>query len=147
MIIKNALISIDLKNGITWGKATSLCKVKRENVRNNIASPLYKRNKVKDYYNSLTVICKDYNIEFRMYDDGMAYRFIGHSSDSITIDNEQSEVNFAKDFKAYVPYIINRSKKAGTPLDLLHANYQKSILIILWLCLLQLNWNMVKSYV
>ncbi len=117
LIIKNALISIDLKNGITWGKATSLCKVKRENVRNNIASPLYKRNKVKDYYNSLTVICKDYNIEFRMYDDGMAYRFIGHSSDSITIDNEQSEVNFAKDFKAYVPYIINRSKKAGTPLE------------------------------
>lgn len=116
-ILEASPIAMQLADGQAWGKNTSKAKVRRGSARNTIDAPLYKRAKVADCYNALTLTGRGYELEFRMYDDGMAYRFVGKTHDSVTVRNEEAQFNFAKDFEATVPYIINRTKKPGAPLE------------------------------
>ncbi len=40
----------------------------------------YRANELRDYYNELTLrFKKDWNVEFRAYNDGIAYRFVSRS--------------------------------------------------------------------
>ena len=45
-----------------------------------VPSPFYRANELRDYYNELTLrFKKDWNVEFRAYNDGIAYRFVSRS--------------------------------------------------------------------
>ena len=51
-----------------------------------------KFNHIQDCYNQLLLQYKDYSIEFRAYNDGIAYRFIGNSTGTSTIDEEKCSI-------------------------------------------------------
>ena len=58
------------KSGV--GKATN-----KVQVRTQFATPFYKKAVVKDEYNGMTVSFKNgISVEFRVYNDGAAYRFL-----------------------------------------------------------------------
>ena len=116
-ILQPSAVAMRLEGGTVWGENTGSAKAKRRTVSQRIASPLYKRASVDDRYNSLTLTCRGYALEFRMYDDGLAYRFTGALRDSVTIEDETAGYRFQKDFQAQVPYIISRTKKPGEPLE------------------------------
>ncbi len=116
-ILQPSPIAMRIAGGAVWGENTGAAKAKRRSVNQNIASPFYKKASVTDRYNSLTLVCRGYSLEFRMYDDGLAYRFTGAAKDSVTIEDETAQYRFSEDFQASVPYIINRSKKPGAPLS------------------------------
>ena len=115
-ILDASPIALRLRDGTAWGTHMAGAKASTATVRATIASPLYRQATVADRYNALTLRAKGYSLEFRMYDDGLAYRFVGHTRDSLVIADEQAHYRLAADHQAYVPYIVNRSKQAGAPL-------------------------------
>lgn len=62
-----------------------------------------KYSSVKSNYNSLTLSFKGgYNVEFRAFDDGIAYRFITSKKDSIEVMNEEFTVNFPAEYTLHL---------------------------------------------
>jgi alpha-glucosidase len=54
-----------------------------------------KSETIRDHYNELTLTFKpDYRIEFRMYDEGLAYRIVTGRKDDLTIRNETGGYRF-----------------------------------------------------
>lgn len=110
IILKDSRIALQLKNCI-WGENDKVLSVKKESVNNIISSPFYKRAEVKDDYNLLLLHFENFNLEFRMYDDGLAYRFQGLKKGEIIVENEVAEYVFPIDFDTWVPYAPSRTKK------------------------------------
>jgi alpha-glucosidase len=58
---------------------------------------------VVDKYNLLRLDFKKHALEFRIYDEGIAYRFVGSSEIDITINSESLEIDFAEGTTVYFP--------------------------------------------
>lgn len=56
-------------------------------------------------YQQLTLGAGDYDLQFRVFDDAAAYRFISKKVINKVI-NETSEFIFADDYPAFVPYVM-----------------------------------------
>jgi len=97
-ILLDGTMDVSTKGGI--GKES-----KREQVRSQFETPFYKKSVVKDEYNSLTISFKNgISLEFRVYNDGAAYRFIINRKKASEVTSEQAEFCFADDYQAFVPY-------------------------------------------
>lgn len=63
-----------------------------------------KSKMVKSEYNELYLkIRGDYSIVFRVYNEGIAYRFETRFKDEITVVNEKADINLASDFSVLFP--------------------------------------------
>ncbi len=72
----------------------------------------YKKASVDNVYNHLTLEFKGYSVEFRAFDNGVAYRFVSTAkSGEFTVTDELTEFNFAEDWTAWVPYVKSNEKK------------------------------------
>ena len=59
---------------------------------------------VEDHYKMLKINFKeDYSLIFRLYNDGVAYRFVTSIDKNIKVNEENIEFNFAEDFNIYFP--------------------------------------------
>ncbi len=89
-----------------------VAKTVRTSVDTPIPTLYYRKDTVTDRYNELTLKFKgDYSVTFRMYDDGMAYRFgLGRKGATI-IEQETAAYRFPKDYKTYTAYVNNADKK------------------------------------
>ena len=98
-------ISMQLDNGQTWGKEVKTVKARKVKSNSVIKSPFYQRKEVTDCYNGLILNCgKEFDIEFRTYDEGMAYRFISKYEGSYKIVKEQADFRFDRDYRSYLAY-------------------------------------------
>ena len=98
-ILLNGTLDVSTKGGL--GKES-----KREQVRSQFETPFYKKSVVKDEYNSLTISFKNgISLEFRVYNDGAAYRFIINRKKASEVTSEQAEFCFADDYQAFIPYV------------------------------------------
>jgi len=105
-ILNKSSISIQLMDGSSLGSNPRLKKLLRRSSSDSISAPFYKRSEILDEYNEMLLQFRDsYDVVFRAYDEGVAYRFISRKSGPLQITNEQAEFNFPEDFKAYIPYI------------------------------------------
>ena len=100
-------ISMTFEDGTVFGGAD---KVRRSRKGSHdvkgIPAMNYKKATVDDVYNFLTLEFKGYNVEFRAFDNGVAYRFISTvKSGEFTVTDELTEFNFAEDWTAWVPYV------------------------------------------
>lgn len=111
-IVTSSPISMTLQNGEILGKSPIVKSVKALSVDQDFNTPIYKKNKVHDQYNQLTINFKnDYSLVFRAYDDGVAYRFITQKKGDIIIMNEEAGFNFKGDDKAYLPFVNDYRNK------------------------------------
>lgn len=115
-VLGNSFICMQTDNGI-WGENSKLRKAIMKEVHNTISSPFYKKAEVKDDYKQLLLQFNGFNLEFRMYDDGLAYRFIKTTTTDLIVKNEMAAYVVPKDFTAWVPYAPSRTKKEETTLD------------------------------
>ena len=91
---------------MTFGKSMKVSRAERKSIKSTFTTPLYKKASVEDIYNELTLKCKGgYSVQFRVYDDGAAYRFISNRAEPFLVKSETAEFNFNKDYKAFIPYI------------------------------------------
>jgi len=70
-----------------------------------ILRPIVKQKSAEiiDAYNELKLVFKGYDILFRAYDDGIAWRFVLHQKGAVIIKNEQAEFNFADGYNIWFP--------------------------------------------
>lgn len=107
--IVNSDISMTLLGGKVLGANPKVSKVSRKSINSEIASPFYKKKEVKDIFNEMTLSFKgNFSVVFRVYDDGVAYRFTTRMRDSIVISNEQALYNFPDDFKTFTAYVNSK---------------------------------------
>ena len=113
-LIAPSPLSLTLADGRVLGQKAVVRKASTKSVDETIEAPFYKRSTVDNKYNSLTLTFKgDYGVDFRAYDDGVAYRFVTSMKDEITVADELVDIRFPEDFRAYVPYVNPRKKEGG----------------------------------
>lgn len=117
VIIKDSPISMELSDGKVLGAAPVVRSFKNESVNETIKADFYKKEHIENNYNELTLNFKGYySIQFRAYDDGIAYRFCTKFPKPITVVNENITYNFDNDHTAYIPY-VNASKGYGNKIS------------------------------
>lgn len=110
-VLVDSPLSMTLEDGTVWGEKPRLSATSQKSVDEVIASPFYRRSQVRDHYNELTLkFKKGWNVEFRAYDGGIAYRFVSRLGKPFNILDEEVNYSFPSDVKATVPYVVSRSK-------------------------------------
>ena len=106
-------ISMTFEDGSVFGGTDKVRKARKgAHDVNDIPAMNYKKACVDDIYNFLTLEFKGYNVEFRVFDNGVAYRFVSTAkSGEFTVTDELTEFNFAEDWTAWVPYVKDAEGK------------------------------------
>ena len=105
-VITPSVIAMHLQGGEILGKEVRVRSAKKETVSELIDAINYKKNKIANEYNQLTLTCRgDYGLIFRVFNDGVAYRFFTQKKETITIETEDVNFNFTADHKSYFPYV------------------------------------------
>jgi alpha-glucosidase len=106
IILAPSAMSMTIDQNEILGKNASLLNSKREKVNTSFETPFYKKSSVKNQYNLLVLNFKnDFSIEYRAFDDGVAYRFITKKKKDITVKNEEVVLNFDQDYNTLMPYV------------------------------------------
>ncbi|HEY1193614.1 glycoside hydrolase family 97 protein [Flavobacterium sp.] len=106
LILAPSEMSLTLDGNVVLGKNPVVLNSKKETVNTSFETPLYKKKSVQNHYNQLTLNFKnDFSIEFRVFDDGAAYRFITKKKKDITVNWEEVVLNFDKDYSTLMPYV------------------------------------------
>lgn len=102
-IIAPSAISLQLSDGVLGDKAAvSSAPTKKVNAVINAIN--YKKAIINDQYQELTLNCKgNYGINFRVYNDAVAYRFFTKRKGEIIVKNEEANFNFTDDYKSFIP--------------------------------------------
>jgi len=104
-VIVPSEISVTLDNGEVLGKNTAIKKISQHTLADDFATPFYKKDRVKDTFNQLTILFKgDYGLNFRAYNDGVAYQFFMEKKGEVTVVNEEANFNFKDDDKVFLPF-------------------------------------------
>ena len=105
-IISPSSISLQLESGESLGDNVKVLSSKTDKSNNVITAINYKKSNIPDQCNQLTINCKgDYGIIFRVYNDGVAYRFFTKRKGELIVKNEEANFNFTADHKAFIPYM------------------------------------------
>lgn len=106
-LITPSAISMTFADGSVWGGNDKVRKSKSGKVEElGISSPFYKKSSVDNVYNYLTLSFKGYDIQFRAFNDGVAYRFVSTAkAGELTVTDELTEFNFAGDWPAWISYV------------------------------------------
>ncbi len=106
--------SLNVNNSI---KSNSVRQIKEQ-----IISPVPEKRKIiPDIYSLLSISFRQpYKLEFRVYDDGVAYRILTFFRDSIRVKNEISEFSFPGKPFVYFPQVKKREDA-----DIFHTSFEE----------------------
>lgn len=134
-VLSPSQIDLNIRGQKTLADSTKLVSTSTDSVKQLLQPEVkVKSATILDHYNELKLsFDNNIDIEFRAYNNGVAYRFSTHHSQDITIVNELAEFNFSNNASVYYPeeeslyshnersYIhyampeINADKLASTP--------------------------------
>ena len=99
-ILDTCPLSLTVGND-TWG--TDKCrKITRKSVSEKVEFIVPRKYKeTVDNYNQVELIYKDYKIEFRVYNDGVAYRFVSTANNKQPVKKESVSFRFGQDHTSY----------------------------------------------
>lgn len=104
-VISESTLSMTLADGKVWGKNPKVEKYKTKSVKTEIPSPFYRADRLEEEYNSATINFKGgWGVEFRAYNDGVAYRFTSSQKKPLVVEDEEVIYNFPVDATAYAAY-------------------------------------------
>lgn len=121
-ILEPSEIGMVLKNNISLFSKNQIASHSVKKISGQIISPVpEKRKLIADNYNLLSInFRKACKIEFRVYDDGLAYRFLTSFRDSIIVNNEVADFHFPNQPEVYFPGIHKRDDA-----DIFHTSYEE----------------------
>ncbi len=103
-IIEPSPIALQLDGGEILGENAKLQSSATAKNISVITAINYKKSAIPDEYNQLTLNFKgDFGLIFRVFNDGVAYRFFTSKKGEITVKSETANFNFASDQKAFLP--------------------------------------------
>ncbi|MCM1449134.1 MAG: glycoside hydrolase family 97 protein [Clostridiales bacterium] len=98
----NACAAMKLEN-TTLGMGDKVKKVKRSTVDRQLQPVVpVKKSDIRDHYNSMTLVFGRYDVEFRLFDNGVAYRFITRLPDSVNVMSEDFMVDMPLNTMAHL---------------------------------------------
>ena len=112
-LLTPSVIGMEISGGQYFGAGDKVKKVQRRSVDQTLYPVIYKKAEVQDRFNEITLSFKDYDVIFRAYDDGVAYRFVSNLKGDYTVKNEDANFSFADDWNSFVPYVA----KTTLPLE------------------------------
>ena len=123
-ILAPSPIGMTLSDGSQLGTKPVVRKKTTMTFKQTLNSPFYKRAEIADAYNELTLTLKgNYQVVFRAYDEGVAYRFVTDFKKPIIVENETADFNFDADYQALIPYVLRRAGQEG---DLISQQFYNS---------------------
>lgn len=103
-ILQPSTVALTLTDGTTIGSG-KVKRIVRGSHSETITPQFYFKSAIEDNYNSLTVEYRDRSaIEFRAYNDGVAYRITTDRKEGYTVKDELAQFNFGSDYKCWVAY-------------------------------------------
>ncbi len=104
-IIQPSTISIALDNGTVFGKSPKVKKSKVTSISETITPAIQQKSaQIPDVYNQLNIsFFGGYALSFRVYNDGLAYRWESSIKGNYKVVDEQAEFVFDNDYKTYFP--------------------------------------------
>jgi alpha-glucosidase len=121
-ILEPSDIDMILKDNISFSVNNKIRSHSLKQESAQIISPVpEKRKLITDKYNQLTIgFSQPYQVVFRAYDDGVAYRILTSFKDSITVKNETAAFHFPDNPSVYYPAIHQRDDA-----DIFHTSYEE----------------------
>ena len=108
------LAEMKLQDGRIFGTASKVTRsrLSKTPVAEHIVSPFYRQEEFDFKYNSLRIeFGKGWGMEWRVSDEGAAYRFFGgESGKSTVVTDEKAEFGFTKDCAVTMAYTTNKEK-------------------------------------
>ena len=103
-ILSNNTLSLDLGSAVL-GVNPKVVSAKTTSVKEVVQTVVAVKSKtIPNEYNQLSLAFKpNYRVAFRLFDNGIAYRFETNLKNEITVKNEEVGVNFAGDFGVLFP--------------------------------------------
>lgn len=103
-IISPSAVSLQLDNGEVLGGAVAVKSSEKKTIDTQFNAINYRRSVIKDQYSLLNLQFKnDFSIQFRVYNDAVAYRFITSKKEELLVKNEEANFNFTADHKIFAP--------------------------------------------
>lgn len=109
LILKKSKIALQLNDGYLLGVNQKLLSKKITSIQNTtkVAIPTkiaYHKTSYKGMIFTFKINnLREYKVEFRVFNDGAAYRFITNFENELKIENELVELNFPKNTESYFP--------------------------------------------
>lgn len=109
-LVNWSTVAMTLTNGQSVAVGAAVRGSRIRSVRDSIVPPVVtKRRLITDHFTELTLEYKDnHALLFRVYDDGVAYRFRTSFPDSITIRHETARFALVNDPTVYFPAVQKR---------------------------------------
>lgn len=122
IVLNASVINLTLGDGSSLSGKIAVNKLMRRFNNSVILSQVpEKRKNIPDLYNELTIrFKKPISVVFRVYDDGVAYRFLTHFDDSIIVREETAEFNFPANHPVYFSQVVKRENA-----DIFHTSFEE----------------------
>lgn len=104
-LINSSQIAMTNRKAKDFGNGERIKNVKKAFHDGTVNAVFYKKATIEDKYWELTLGFDNYNLVFRAYNQGVAYRFEAKCKNTFQVVNEIATFNFAKDLPSYVPYV------------------------------------------
>lgn len=103
VVLKDCNVAMDISQNGILGKDAVLQKSSVQNIQQEIVSVVpYKNSKINDECTETSLKFKgNYNLIFRAYNTGFAYRFETKFNDDVEVNNETVALNFTEDVTSY----------------------------------------------
>lgn len=121
LLLRPSKVAMRIAGDKTWGVNSKLKSAVTSAHSGSIKAFAYKKDRVTDNYAQLTLQFKEgFRILFRLYDEGLAYRFVSDQKKSLNVEDETADFNFAKDFETLLPY----ARPDGDYKDQVHNSFE-----------------------
>ena len=110
MLLAPSEIAMQLADGSSYDGMVKFRKAVTAKVDQMVDAPFYKKSKVRDNCNQLTLQFKTFDLVVRTYDAGAAYRLVSKSKVPFKVKGETAEFAFPQDWKMYVPYVCQNTQ-------------------------------------
>jgi len=105
-------VSLTMGTGEVLGEKAALKKAVSQSVDTKITPDFYKKREIQNQYSQLTLSFKgNWGLVFRVYNDGVAYRFFTSRKEEQTVVSEKASFNFDSDYNCFVPYVCDLRDK------------------------------------
>ncbi len=123
-VLAPSALAMTLSDGTVWGEDCKLKKSSQNTVDNVILTPFTRQASMRDCCNELLLQFNGYNVTFRAYDNGVAYRFASMKKNAFNVKEELAEYRFNQDHTVTTPYVRDYQEGVTTIQDQFNNSFE-----------------------
>lgn len=122
LLIDKSPIGLSWTDGSVWGIHDGNARQSHFSMDKVIPSPFYKKKEVRETFNEMDLKFRHFTLQVKVFDDGMAYRFVNNRGKKGEISSEKASYHLPGNLNLWAPRVRNRNKKTDAPHDELFWN-------------------------